>query len=228
MAVRDSLAEVPLFAELQGADIDLIAQRVRQRRYRGGEAIFHRDDPGHALYIILSGRVKVHNETPDGSDVILAVLAEGEFFGDLSILDGEPRSADVSTLEPTEALVLTRDDLLDCIRQAPQIAINLLATLAGRLRRTNESLTAVSTLDVPGKLAKVLLQLADRHGIVTTEGIQIEVRLTQSDLAALVGASRESVNKVLGGFRKQGVVRLDEQHRTTILKRDVLERRARG
>ena len=113
MAVRDSLAEVPLFAELQGTDIDLIAQRVRQRRYRGGEAIFHRDDPGHALYIILSGRVKVHNETPDGSDVILAVLAEGEFFGDLSILDGEPRSADVSTLEPTEALVLTRDDLLD-------------------------------------------------------------------------------------------------------------------
>jgi CRP/FNR family transcriptional regulator, cyclic AMP receptor protein len=225
MAILDMLADVPLFSGLQAADLELIAQRLRQRRYRVGEAIFHRDDPGVALYIIVSGKVKVHNETPDGADVMLAVLSTGDFFGEMSLLDGEERSADVSTLEPTEALVLTRDDLLDCIRQAPQIAINLLATLAGRLRRTNETIQALSSLDVHGRVAKQLLLLSRQHGIQTPGGVQIGIRLTQTDLAGLVGASRESVNKVLGYFRRRGYLTLDDQHRITLLKPDELARR---
>jgi CRP/FNR family cyclic AMP-dependent transcriptional regulator len=225
MAILDTLADVPLFSGLQPADLELIAQRVRQRRYRPGEAIFHRDDPGVALYIIVTGKVKVHNETPDGADVMLAVLSTGDFFGEMSLLDGEERSADVSTLEPTEALVLTRDDLLDCIRQAPQIAVNLLATLAGRLRRTNETIQALSSLDVHGRVAKQLLLLSRQHGVETPEGVQIGIRLTQTDLAGLVGASRESVNKVLGYFRRRGYLTLDDQHRITLLKPDELARR---
>jgi CRP/FNR family cyclic AMP-dependent transcriptional regulator len=225
MAILDMLADVPLFSGLQAADLELIAQRLRQRRYRVGEAIFHRDDPGVALYIIVTGKVKVHNETPDGADVMLAVLSTGDFFGEMSLLDGEERSADVSTLEPTEALVLTRDDLLECIRQAPQIAINLLATLAGRLRRTNETIQALSSLDVHGRVAKQLLLLSRQHGVQTPEGVQIGIRLTQTDLAGLVGASRESVNKVLGYFRRRGYLTLDDQHRITLLKPDELARR---
>lgn len=228
MTILDSLADVPLFSGLAHADLELIAQRVRQRRYRGLEIIFHKDDPGVAFYMILSGRVKVHTENPDGSDVTIAILSSGEFFGELSLLDDEPRSADVSTLEPTEVLVLTRDDLLDCIHQAPRIAINLLATLAGRVRRTNETVQALSSLDVHGRVAKQLLLLSRQHGTVMPQGIQIGVRLTQSDLAGLVGASRESVNKVLGYFRKRGWVTLDDQHRITILKPDDLAKRAEG
>jgi CRP/FNR family transcriptional regulator, cyclic AMP receptor protein len=225
MAILDTLADVPLFSGLQPPDLELIAQRVRQRRYRAGEAIFHRDDPGVALYIIVSGKVKVHNETPDGGEVIITVLSTGDFFGEMSLLDGEERSADVSTLEPTEVLVLTQADLHDCIRQAPQIAINLLATLAGRLRRTNETIQALSSLDVHGRVAKQLLLLSRQHGVQTPAGTQIGIRLTQTDLAGLVGASRESVNKVLGYFRRRGYLTLDDQHRITLLKPDELARR---
>lgn len=228
MAILDSLADVPLFSGLQRADLDLIAQRVRQRRYRGSEVIFHKDDPGIAFYMILSGRVKVHAESPDGTEVTIALLSAGEFFGELSLLDGEPRSADVSTQEPTEVLVLTRDDLLDCIHQAPRIAINLLAVLAGRVRRTNETVQALSSLDVHGRVAKQLLLLARQHGVPAAQGTQIAIRLTQSDLAGLVGASRESVNKVLGFFRKRAWISLDDQHRITILKPDELAKRAEG
>jgi CRP/FNR family transcriptional regulator, cyclic AMP receptor protein len=225
MAILDTLADVPLFSGLQPTDLELIAQRVRQRRYRPGEAIFHRDDPGVALYIIVAGKVKVHNETPDGGDVMLTILSNGDFFGEMSLLDGEERSADVSTLEPTEVLVLTQADLHDCIRQAPQIAINLLATLAGRLRRTNETIQALSSLDVHGRVAKQLLLLSRQHGVQTPAGMQIGIRLTQTDLAGLVGASRESVNKVLGYFRRRGYLTLDDQHRITLLKPDELARR---
>lgn len=228
MTILDSLAQVPLFSGLQPADLELIGQRVRQRRYRGSEVIFHKDDPGIAFYMILSGRVKVHTETSDGTEVMLAVLSAGDFVGELSLLDGEPRSADVSTLEPTEVLVLTRDDLLACIHQAPRIAINLLATLAGRLRRTNETVQALSSLDVQARLAKQLLLLSQQHGVQTPQGNQIGIRLTQSDLAGLVGASRESVNKVLGYFRKRSWISLDDQHRITVLKPDDLAKRAEG
>jgi CRP/FNR family cyclic AMP-dependent transcriptional regulator len=228
MTILDSLADVPLFSGLQHADLELIGQRVRQRRYRGNEVIFHKDDPGVAFYMILSGRVKVHTESADGTEVTIALLAAGEFFGELSLLDGEPRSADVSTLEPTEVLVLTRDDLLECIHQAPRIAINLLATLAGRVRRTNETVQALSSLDVHARVAKQLLLLASQHGVKTPQGTQIGIRLTQSDLAGLVGASRESVNKVLGYYRRRGTISLDDQHRITILKPDELAKRAEG
>lgn len=228
MAIIDLLAEVPLFSGLQPADLELIGQRVRQRRYRAGEVIFHKDDPGVAFYMILSGRVKVHTEAPDGTDVTITFLSAGDFFGELSLLDGEPRSADVSTQEPTEVLVLNRDDLIECIFQAPQIAINLLATLAGRVRRTNETIQALSTLDVHGRVAKQLLLLARQHGVNTPQGVRIGIRLTQSDLAGLVGASRESVNKVLGYFRRRGYISLDDQHRITLLKPDELAKRSEG
>src|SRR5688572_11366636 len=102
MAITDTLGAIPLFAGLRPPELETLAQRVRQRRYREGEAIFHRDDPGAALYVILSGRVKIHNESPDGTDVIITVMSVGDFFGELSLLDGSERSADATTVEPTD------------------------------------------------------------------------------------------------------------------------------
>jgi CRP-like cAMP-binding protein len=145
METRHLLANVHLFGSVEPPLLELIAQRVRHRRYRGGEVIFHRGDPGDALYIILSGRVKVHNEGPDGNEVIITVFSDGDYFGEMSLLDGSERKADVTTLEPTEMLVLTRDDLLNCLREAPDIPIHLLETVAGRLLRINEKNQATET-----------------------------------------------------------------------------------
>lgn len=224
MAILDLLAEVPLFEELAEADLNIVAQRVRQRRYKEGDTIFHRNDPGVALYVIVKGKVKIHNETQDGADCIIAILSEGEFFGELAVIDGEERSADATTLEPTELLMLTKDDLHDIIQRNPRISLRLLMTLAGRIRRTTEVYQAYSTLDVNGRLALQMVRLSEQHGIVTTAGTRIDLRLTQTDLGALVGASRESINKVMGFFRRQGYISVDDRNQITVLNRPALER----
>jgi len=224
MAIHNLLAEVPLFEDLSSADLDIVAQRVRNRRYKEGDTIFHRNDPGVALYVIVSGKVKIHNETNDGSDCIIAILTEGDFFGEMAVIDGEERSADATTLEPTELLMLTKDDLHDILSRYPRISLRLLTTLAGRLRRTNEAYQAYSTLDVNGRLALQLLRLSEQHGRVTPSGVRIDLRLTQTDLGALVGASRESVNKVMGFFRRQGYVTIDDKNQITVQNQKALSR----
>lgn len=224
MAISDLLADVPLFEGLTEQDLGIVAQRVRQRRYKDGDTIFHRNDPGVALYVIVKGKVKIHNETPDGSDCIIAILNEGEFFGELAVIDGEERSADATTLESTDLLMLTKDDLHDIIQRYPGISLHLLGTLAGRLRRTTESYLAYSALDVNGRLALQLLRLSEQHGVVTPEGIRINLRLTQTDLGALVGASRESINKVMGYFRRQGYISVDDRNQITVQNNKALSR----
>ena len=224
MGIKELLAEVPLFEELGDAELSILAQRVRQRRYKEGDTIFHKHDPGIALYVIVSGKVKIHNETPEGADAIIAILDTGEFFGELAVIDGHERSADATTLAPSELLMLTRDDLHDILQRYPKIGLCLLATLAGRLRRTTEDYLAYSTLDINGRLAMQLLRLAEQHGIVTGAGIRIDLRLTQTDLGSLVGASRESVNKVMGYFRRQGWVAVDEKNQILVKDQTALTR----
>ncbi len=222
--IKDLLAEVPLFEDLPDSDLAIVAQRARQRRYREGDTIFRKHDLGMALYVIAEGKVKIHNEMPDGSDCIIIILSEGDFFGELAVIDGEERSADATTLAPTELLILTRDDLNEILERYPRISMRLLQTLAGRLRRTTEAYLAYSALDVNGRLAMQLQRLAEQHGIVTQKGVRIDLRLTQTDLGALVGASRESVNKVLGYFRRQGWVMIDDRNQITILDQPAMAR----
>jgi CRP/FNR family transcriptional regulator, cyclic AMP receptor protein len=224
MSVTSLLAEIPLFEGFSEADLQIVSQRVRQRRYKEDDTIFHRNDPGIALYVICTGKVKIHNEGPDGTDVIIAILSEGDFFGELAVIDGEERSADATTLAATELLMLTKDDLHQILERYPRISLRLLTTLAGRLRRTTEAYLAFSALDVNGRLALQLLRLSEQHGIVTTNGIRIDLRLTQTDLGALVGASRESVNKVLGFFRRQSYISVDEKNQITIQNQAALKR----
>src|SRR5947209_12812494 len=148
MAITDTLGAIPLFAGLQQPELEALAQRMRQRRYRESEAIFHRDDPGAALYVILKGRVKIHNEGADGTDIIITVLKAGEFVGELSLLDGSERPADATTMEPTEMLMLTRGELEAAIERHPRIAMNMLASLASRIRTSTSSIETLSALDV--------------------------------------------------------------------------------
>jgi CRP/FNR family cyclic AMP-dependent transcriptional regulator len=219
MSITDTLAAVSLFAGLRQPELEALAQRMRPRRYKENEALFHRDDPGAAMYVILSGRVKIHNEGADGTDIIITVLKAGDFFGEMSLLDGSDRSADATTMEPTELLMLTRGDLEATIERNPRIAMNMMASLVARIRNSNVSIESLSALDVKGRVARKLLDLAEQHGEKIDGGTRINARLTQSELAALVGASRESVNKEIGKFRKRGIVDYDEDKQRLILRK---------
>lgn len=200
------LARVPLFTSLKPAYVAELASKVRIRNYRRGEIIFHKDDPGPTLYIIKTGQVKITTYSGEGEEVILSILTENEFFGELSLLDGKPRSANATAIEPTQVLVLQQHDFLDTIDKHPEIAREIMAVLSERLRRTNRLLEDVVFLDLAARLCSRLLELCEKHGHKTDKGIEIDLRFTQQDLADYIGASRVAVNKVLGSFREKGMI----------------------
>jgi CRP/FNR family transcriptional regulator/CRP/FNR family cyclic AMP-dependent transcriptional regulator len=219
-----SLAQVPLFAELPPDRLRELAQMCRRRVYQRGETIFHKGDPGSGLYILTGGQVKIVLPSETGEEALLAVLEAGDFFGELALFDGLPRSATVVAVQNAEVLVLHRDDFLGFVARNPEVAIALFGVLSRRLRAADELIQDAVFLDVPGRLAKRLLELAERHGRQTPQGIAIELKLTQQDLAAMIGATRESVNKHLGWMRDRRLIALDRQ-RITVLRPDELRKR---
>lgn len=226
MRMEDSTAlmQVPLFASLRPGELTSLAGRIRRRHFPKGEVIFHRGDAGSVLYIIRSGQVKITLFSEQGQEAVLALLMPGDFFGELALFDGRPRSATAIAVEPTETIALHRDDFLEFIRRHPEVTINMFAVLSSRLRQTDELLEDTVFLDTPARLAKRLLELADTHGINTEKGTEINLRLTQQDLANLVGTTRETVNKELKAMRNRGLVAV-ERGRITILRPAALRRR---
>jgi CRP/FNR family transcriptional regulator/CRP/FNR family cyclic AMP-dependent transcriptional regulator len=218
------LSRVALFSNLDVESLRALASAMRRRSFRPGEVIFHRDDPGQMLYIIREGKVKIYITSPEGQEVVLAVFGPGDYFGELALLDGQPRSASAITLDGVEAYALQRNDFITAVSHYPRIAIQVMNVLSRRLRQTDAMIEDLLFLDVHGRVAKKLLELAEVHGIRTAEGIRIELRLTQSDLAALVGASRESVNKVMGYFADKRFIST-EKRKITILRLADLRRR---
>ena len=216
--------QVSFFADLSEEEIQALSSATKRRTFRSGEVIFHRDDPGQVLYMIKEGKVKICIISPDGQEVSLAVLGKGEYFGEFALLDGLPRSTDAVALEKVECYTLQRSDFLNAILKNPKIAILVLEALSKRLRTTDQMVEDLIFLDVYGRVAKKLLELADAHGVKTGEGVLIDVRLTQQELASMVGASRESVNKVLGYFTDKNFISTDK-HRITIHNTNDLKRR---
>jgi CRP/FNR family transcriptional regulator, cyclic AMP receptor protein len=201
-----------------------LAEGARKRSFRRGQAIVRKDDPGDSMFLILAGQVKIVRPSDDGEEVILGILNTGECFGELSLLDGEPRSATIEATEPTEVLAVDHEHFLAAVEANPRIAIEFLRLLAGRLRVADQAAADAVFLDVPARLAKRLLELAEDYGTHGPDGISIGLRLTQVDLAGMVGATRESVNKHLSAFRARGV--LDVQRGRIIIRRpDELRRR---
>lgn len=198
VSVTSVLAKVPFFAGVAEAELETLARSLQRRSVRGGKAVFRHDDPGSSLYVIESGVVKVQRTSPEGREVILAILGPGDFFGELALLDGEPRSADAIAREDCTLLVLEREDFLAFLDKEPGVATKLLAALSRRLRRTDQLVQDAAFLDVPARLARALLQLAESPEATTG--------LTQSELAAMVGASRESVNRWLQFYRRRGLI----------------------
>jgi CRP-like cAMP-binding protein len=184
---------------------------MRPRPYAKDGVIYLRGDPGTAFYVIASGRVKIVLTSPDGKELILRRLGPGGFHGELALLDDEPRSADAIASESSVLLVLQRDAFRQFLAEHPEVATKLLGTVSQYLRRNAELIQDATFLDVPARLARVLLELAaPAAGEVPEPGAVIADKIKQGELASLVGATRESVNKWLGTFEKQGLIRYDK------------------
>jgi len=218
------LARVPLFASLKSDRLTELAGKLKPRSYRRGETIFHQDDPAAAMHIIKTGQVKITTTSAEGEEIILAIMADGDFFGELSLLDEGPRSADAIAMDATQTLTLQHGDFLDIMSRHPEMVKNVMVCLANRLRHADHRMQDAIFLDLPARLAKRLLQLANKRGIKTANGVEIDLHLTQQDLAAAVGVTREAVNKQLGMLQNMGLVSI-EGRRITIVSPDELEKR---
>jgi CRP/FNR family transcriptional regulator, cyclic AMP receptor protein len=206
----ESLARIPFFAGLDTPALERVAAGTRTRRFRRGEVIFHAGDPGDALFILVSGEVKIALPSEEGDEAILATLGPGDVFGELAVLDGAPRSATASALVATEAVILPRDRLRELVATEPAVRDSLLAALAGELRRLTTHVEDLHFLDMTGRLAARLVRLAREAGATASDGaIRLRPTLTQAELASMVGCTRQSVNKLLGQFADDGLVRVD-------------------
>ncbi|MBV9580870.1 MAG: Crp/Fnr family transcriptional regulator [Chloroflexi bacterium] len=220
------LANVGLFADLSPAELNGLAALMRPRTYARDEVIYLRGDPGTAFYVIATGRVKITLTSPDGKELILRRLGPGDFHGELALLDDEPRSADAVATESSALLVLQRDAFRQFLAEHPAVATKLLGTVSHYLRRNAELIQDATFLDVPARLARILLELAGGDGAdnLPPAGAVIPDRMKQAELASLVGATRESVNKWLGSFEKQGLIRI-ERGQITLLRPSALRQR---
>jgi CRP-like cAMP-binding protein len=206
-ATAELLQRVPLLAALSDSDRESLAGAVGRRRYRRGDIIFQKDEPGHALFIVERGSVRISVPSAQGNDLILAVMGAGDFFGDLSLLDGRPRSASAAAAAETVLLVLERSDFIAMITSRPAAAMAVLEAVSRRLRGTDEMASDLAFLDVGGRLAKKLLELASSHGAPRPDGgTLINLQVTQEELANMIGVTRESVNRNLSDFRKMGLI----------------------
>src|SRR5437667_10176303 len=169
------LKQVPLFAGLADEDIRGLMALAKRRTFRSGEVIFHREDPGQVLYVIKEGKVKISLISPDGQEISLVVFGKGECFGEIAILDGLSSSADAIAMEKVECYTLQRSDFHKAIMKNPKIAIQVMEVLSKRLRSTDQMVEDLIFLDVYGRVAKKLLELADTHGTKVENGIRIEI-----------------------------------------------------
>jgi CRP-like cAMP-binding protein len=202
---QELLKRVVLFRSLSDEMLGGLAAHLRRRSFRRDTALFHKDQVGDALYIVESGRVRIFMPSEAGEELTVDVLGPGDVFGEMALLDGQPRSASAVTLEDAVLYVLGREEFQRQLAASPALAAAVLALLSARLRHVMEYAETLAFLDVYGRVAHVLLSMAERHG-VHENGVVINVDLTQAELATMAGATRERINKALTAFRAQGLI----------------------
>ena len=217
----DFLATVPLLSRISPPELQKLADVTREKQYPKGSVVLFEGDPGDSLFIVRQGRVKVVLVGEDGSEVILAILGVGEHFGELSLIDQQPRSAHVIAMDDATLIVLRSEDFRRRVDVAPDIAWALLVELARRLRRADTKIGGLVLLDVPGRIAKLLLDFAGESG-----GDVIEKPLTHQTIADMIGASRETVSRAMREFQDGGLVSV-ARRQIRIADRAALERRAK-
>lgn len=218
------LRNIGLFSGLSDSELEVLADRLGKRTFGRGVIIFHKDSPGETIYIIESGKVRIFILSELGQELSIRICGMGEVFGELSMLDGLPRSAGAMAMEETHALTLQREDFTELLDAYPRMAKGIIPTLTARVRYATQYAENLIFLSVEGRVAKRLLELADQYGVQTPRGIEIALQLTQSDLATLVGATRERVNKILRALRDLSLIELDAE-RILILDRRGLKSR---
>lgn len=206
VANTNLISQINIFKGLGNTQLKLLVSLLKEKSVPKDGIVLNQEDPGDALFIIKEGKVKVVLFGEEGKEFILSTLKGGDFFGEMSLLDGEPRSASVVAIKETTLLILERDDFLDFVRNSPDIALNILAELSRRLRRTDEKIASLALLDVYGRVAHALIELAKNEGEEVDEGILIRERPTQQDLANMIGTSRETVSRVLRDLARSGLI----------------------
>jgi CRP/FNR family cyclic AMP-dependent transcriptional regulator len=216
----DFLASVPMFSGLQRDELLKFAELTRERTYPKGSVILFQGDPGDSLYVLRQGRAKVVLIGEDGREVILGVLEPGAHFGELALIDDQPRSAHVIAMEDSQLLILRREDFRRRVEANPSVAWALLTELSRRLRRADQKIGGLVLLDVPGRISRLLLDLSAESSNGT-----IEKPLTHQTIAQMIGASRETVSRAMKEFQEEGLIRV-ERRRIAVANRDALEKRA--
>lgn len=218
------LMGVQIFAGLGTAELSALSRRLRRCFFYKGETLFTKGQHGSEMYLIKSGLVRVFSADEHGQEISLALLSAGDFLGEMAVLDDQPRSASAVAMEDTEVLSLSRQDFKSELAANPQIANEVIRALVRRLRQADELVEGLSFLDVYGRVARKLLELASSHGKTTPDGVSIEIGLTQRDLASLVGATRETVNRAIAHYQEMGLIAVQREH-ITIVKPEGLKKR---
>src|ERR1044071_1553186 len=206
MEISNFLRTVPLFTKLEDVELQRFAELTREKSYPKGSVILFEDDPGDSLFIVRAGRVKVVLIGEDGREVILGVLGVGQHFGELSLIDEQPRSAHVIAMEDSSLIVLRREDFRKRVESSPSVAWSLLAELSRRLRRADDKIGGLVLLDVPGRIARLLLDLSEESGTNA-----IEKTLTHQTIAKMTGGSRETVSRAMKDFQDAGWITVERR-----------------
>ncbi len=208
----DALRRCALFARVDDESLGVCAANLRVRRFHHNETIFHQGDPGDSLFIIVSGAVKIVLPSPEGEEsAIIATLGRGDFFGELALLDGAPHSATAVAVEPTETAVLRRETFEGLIDTQPGLRNALFAGLVAELRRLTGHVEELHFLDLPGRLASRLVHVAREQQPAARGEVILSWPYTQSDLAAMIGGTRQTVNRLLNDFVAQGLIRYEKE-----------------
>ena len=218
---REFLAKHDLLGHLTPEELDRLLAPARIERLDEGRVLFRKGDPGDRLYVVLAGRIAIGTTSEDGKEVVFNVLGRGEVFGEIALLDGKARTADATAMAESHLLVLERKDFMPFLESHPEVAARLIAVLCERVRWVSESYEDALFMDLPARLAKRLLRLAESYG-EPVEGptgaaaIRIEFPLSQQELAKMAGVSRESVNKLLRAWQNEGLIAHDQSHVTIL------------
>lgn len=200
------IQRIPLFSELEEPELKKLASKLQIKEYEKNTLVVRETDEGSTLFIITKGKVKISRLSESGKEVILAILGEDEFFGEMSLLDGEARSANVTTIHKSELLLLKRKDFLEILEQSPKISISLLIELASRLRKSDMQIKSLSLFDAAGRVASAIIQIAEETGTIKDGIVQIANLPSQRDLANIAGTSRETISRVITSFIEDGII----------------------
>lgn len=217
------LRNVPILSRLTDPQLRLLGTSLGSHRFERGTTVFHQGSEGDLLYLIVQGQVRIYTISQLGQELSVKICRDGDFFGELSLLDGQPRSASAVAMRSTTTLTLHRQAFREAIRTMPDIAVTVLEELSARLRRTNTYIEHLASHSAPQRVVRTLLDLAEQHGIGEPDGARrINLHLTQDDIASLAGTTRETVNRVLSGLRGQGLIQI-ERARVSVLNLPQLE-----